>query len=807
MAKQWIDDNMLFASRHAVTNVHCPLELRANFRPVQVHGRTIPDTSDANCRQDVKLVLGPEQSSLLAGIGVAGAHYSGAMFPMAIVSACGLVRQRPQQRLVAANRDSLSIATRAKMVTETPKFEDHLRSTAVAFGNSPLLVLPNGATIDLATGYIPLLVNFTHEDKAAKGLRKRTANDKPQHPVYFSAIELVRDHQVLLLSGNSGSGKTTFGKYLCFGLATEKFNKARLVPRNDFGAILAEVWNARSVIPCYLEVNSLVQLRDVVDRSVPNLVEEARVELVIVIDVTLRVEDEVSALLTSLIDRVRGNNHAKIVLLGDTRASQCWKLPANVARYDLLPLLESQRRQALSHLLGIEESQVNIAIGQAAGNPAIFALSAEAGSYGNESIDSLEAWLSRHASGEEEMSKLVAQAFNQFQGSSSLPIPTWRVSSNDLPLAACSKAVQRLLAARQLAQTFPNIAVDLYHEDPYTWEPVIYSLLERLAQSVQRDTVIEGLVEGSSPSFERGALLVASSGILLPADIKSRIKATMLQIIRQAALPPAERRSAGRILSQLDDPRRLEELVEVKAGTSTLGCDMYTNSRPTGLITVGSYRIGVYPVVNRDYIQFVEETGRSWRSAEGRTEGRRNLPVTDVTWHDARAYCSWVTHRWQKAGKIQQDEHVRLPTEIEWERASRGDSRETRNDDPIWPWGSVWGDDTANFEETGFNEPCAVGLFPSGRSPYGCYDMTGQVWEWCSTLWGEDMSTPSFQYPYRSDDGREDEKAPDNIRRVLRGGCFSSGRLKVTSAYRGSLEPTGFWRGNGFRVVVARNED
>ena len=81
--------------------------------------------------------------------------------------------------------------------------------------------------------------------------------------------------------------------------------------------------------------------------------------------------------------------------------------------------------------------------------------------------------------------------------------------------------------------------------------------------------------------------------------------------------------------------------------------------------------------------------------------------------------------------------------------------------------------------------------------------MAGQVWEWCLTLWGEDMARPSFAYPWR-DDGRESYDAPDAVRRVLRGGCFSSGPAKANVAYRGSLEAGGFWRGNGFRIVVAR---
>ena len=88
---------------------------------------------------------------------------------------------------------------------------------------------------------------------------------------------------------------------------------------------------------------------------------------------------------------------------------------------------------------------------------------------------------------------------------------------------------------------------------------------------------------------------------------------------------------------------------------------------------------------------------------------------------------------------------------------------------------------------------------------FSFYFGRGQVWEWCTTLWGEDMATPSYAYPYPwEDDGREDPGAPGAVRRVLRGGCFSSNKTKASCTYRGSLEANGFWRGNGFRVVVAR---
>ena len=174
-----------------------------------------------------------------------------------------------------------------------------------------------------------------------------------------------------------------------------------------------------------------------------------------------------------------------------------------------------------------------------------------------------------------------------------------------------------------------------------------------------------------------------------------------------------------------------------------------------------------------------------------------NAAAVDLTWHDAMAYCAWLTSEWRAECLIGTDEIVRLPTEPEWEMAARG------SQGWHYPWGEEWAAGHANGEETGINEVCSVGLFPDGALPFGCMDMASQAWEWTTTLWGKDMGTPSFAYPYRND-GCEDLDAAALVRRVLRGGCFSSNRMKANGIYRGSLEPDGFRRGNGFRIVVGQ---
>jgi formylglycine-generating enzyme required for sulfatase activity len=255
------------------------------------------------------------------------------------------------------------------------------------------------------------------------------------------------------------------------------------------------------------------------------------------------------------------------------------------------------------------------------------------------------------------------------------------------------------------------------------------------------------------------------------------------------------RRRVGEALSRLGDPRDLSALCDVPAGRYPMGGDLHPNSAPPYMARLEAFRMAAYPVTVRDYAAFAVAENRAWASPSKNDPARQNHPATDLTWHDARAYCDWLAGCWRTEGRIGSCERVRLPTEREWEAAARSVAGH------IWPWGDSWALDHANGEETGFNDTCAVGLFAEGASSFGCGDMAGNVWEWCTTLWGKDMVTPSFRFPWMND-GREALDASKDVRRVLRGGCFSSPSWKANGVYRGSLEPAGSWRGNGFRIVV-----
>ena len=147
------------------------------------------------------------------------------------------------------------------------------------------------------------------------------------------------------------------------------------------------------------------------------------------------------------------------------------------------------------------------------------------------------------------------------------------------------------------------------------------------------------------------------------------------------------------------------------------------DERPVQQVMLNAFYMDLYEVTNEEYQVFVEETGHKPPDVMVFFEDLSHLtqppqPVVGIDWADATSYCRWV-------GK-------RLPTEAEWEKAAHGTvSME-------WPWGAEFTKGYANVDgdEDGYRYSAPVGSFEPGRSPYGLYDMAGNVSEWVYDWYG-----------------------------------------------------------------------
>ena len=164
--------------------------------------------------------------------------------------------------------------------------------------------------------------------------------------------------------------------------------------------------------------------------------------------------------------------------------------------------------------------------------------------------------------------------------------------------------------------------------------------------------------------------------------------------------------------------------------------------------------------------------------------------MVGVSWYEANAFCSWLTANLQLTGELSETQEIRLPTEAEWEKTARG------TDARMYPWGkNEITSELANSDKAGLGVTSAVGCFPRGASPYGCEEMSGNVWEWCSD-WFDDG------YYVRSSE--ENPKGPDSgTDRITRGGRWESVSNGCRSSYRRNSEPDSRDFRFGFRLVKA----
>ncbi len=257
------------------------------------------------------------------------------------------------------------------------------------------------------------------------------------------------------------------------------------------------------------------------------------------------------------------------------------------------------------------------------------------------------------------------------------------------------------------------------------------------------------------------------------------------------------------------------ELVFVPAGAFKMGDNFGDGEgleRPVHTVELDSYYIGKYEVTNEQWKKFRDDPGyddpKFWPGARpvpkdqvtywtmannhgGGTPESGNYPVIGVNWDSATAYCNWVS---AKTGKT-----YRLPTEAEWEKAARG------TDQRRYPWGNSIDHSYANFvgsqkmdtvREVGFYNGTGRGEVTthSNASPYGAFDMAGNVMEWCQDWYSRD---------YYAKSARKNPKGPAaGAYRVVRGGSFFVDGFDLRTYARSAAWPSFLsHRMIGFRVA------
>lgn len=270
------------------------------------------------------------------------------------------------------------------------------------------------------------------------------------------------------------------------------------------------------------------------------------------------------------------------------------------------------------------------------------------------------------------------------------------------------------------------------------------------------------------------------------------VMATELPIATEApviATEPPIATEAPVVLDEINDAQGVAMLL-IPAGEFTMGSDSGDdNEKPIHQVYLNAYYMDKYEVTNGSYRECVSEGGcyppseinsKTHLNYYGKSQFS-NYPIVYIDWYSANRYCEW--------------REARLPTEAEWEKAARGIDGRT------YPWGEGLTCGNANYDGC-VGDTVAVGSYESGKSPYGIYDMAGNVAEWVADWFSDTFyqHTP-FENPLGPIDGSD---------RVVRGGSWTHLAYLAATWSRAELEPgfqpyrnnwVDFLAGIGFRCA------
>jgi formylglycine-generating enzyme len=369
-----------------------------------------------------------------------------------------------------------------------------------------------------------------------------------------------------------------------------------------------------------------------------------------------------------------------------------------------------------------------------------------------------------------------------------------------------SEALAEVTRLRAIVAQRPEDRESLVKLARYQWAAGDYDDAQRsfaraLAMSSDRDTVLKfvGLL------YRRGRFVAAASawkrsGLIDDMDTEQQwlrdflavYEAGMRHRVAEGAggTPVATPAAAGELQNSIG-----MSLLFVPGGRFDRGCDTCdADGRPVRSIAIDPLLFGRHEVTAGAYRLFMRETGRRREvEGDGFDQAPDDHPAFGVSWRDARAFTIWLSAREQAV--------YRLPTEAEWEFAARGGDAGYYN-----PWGSEpgqprvsgnWGRTTPDDFHRRPPPTSRVGSFPKDRSPFGIFDMAGNVAEWCL-----DNYSASY-YAWSPERNPLGPVEGGNDGQVLRGGAWNThpSRVSLFAVIRSHAAFHQPYTGFGFRVV------
>jgi toxoflavin biosynthesis protein ToxD len=225
-----------------------------------------------------------------------------------------------------------------------------------------------------------------------------------------------------------------------------------------------------------------------------------------------------------------------------------------------------------------------------------------------------------------------------------------------------------------------------------------------------------------------------------------------------------------------------EGVVDVAGGEIAIGGG--TTKLPLERVIVKDFLIAETEVTNSQYAEFIKETNHSapaeWKDGQP-PKGKENFPVTNVSFRDALDFCKWL--------EVKTGLPVRLPSEAEWEFAARGGTSNK------YPWGSEWKKEAAYSEENGA-KISAVKSFTLNRSPFGAFDMAGNVWEWTADIVAKTDAVIDPRVKKALDSGE--------VLRIVKGGSAFEKSAEISVQSRYEIPESTKDVSVGFRYVIER---